>query len=61
MDNDNETCELCGQIIAEMHYWNLGAFPIPIRITPRYGDDVLSLCQRCFQKWEDKRVKADSE
>ncbi len=53
MENEHETCELCGRIIAKLHKWSLEAFPLPITITPRYEDNVLSLCQRCFEHWEE--------
>lgn len=43
MENENETCELCGEIIAKMHNWCLEAFPLPINITPCYDDNVLAL------------------
>ena len=56
MESENETCELCGEGITEMHNWCLEAFPLPINITPRYDDNVLALCQRCFEKWEAKRI-----
>lgn len=61
MENENETCEFCGKIIAEMHYWNLESFPLPIVITPRYDDKVLSLCQRCFEKWEELAEEKQEE
>ena len=55
-----ETCEICGKVIDDVYNWMLECYPIPTPEPPRYADEVLALCQTCYETAE-RKCHADEE